>query len=222
MFLFSVGKCQSAKVNELTSSFLLNWRNPQQKLFNYWLRLTVKIACLVHVCLKGMNDFWKAENLEDDGRPCTTVTDDNNEKVRDVTQKDWRLGVQAVAKAVNLDRESVPRILREELNMRKVCAKMVPKVLSDEQKECCKELCLDLLQRIENEPDLLNLIITCDETWIFMYDLETKQQSMQWKSTSSPRPKTHAWVVWSSRPCWLFSSISRVLWWYRGYPAARR
>jgi len=66
---------------------------------------------------------------------------------------------------------------------------MVPKVLSDEQKEHCKELCLDLLQRIENEPDLLNLIITCDETWIFMYDLETKRQSMQWKSTSSPRPK---------------------------------
>jgi len=58
--------------------------------------------------------------------------------------------------------------------MRKVCAKMVPKVLSDEQKERCKELCLDLLQRIENEPDLLNSIITCDETWIFMYDLETK------------------------------------------------
>jgi hypothetical protein len=65
--------------------------------------------------------------------------------------------------------------------MRKVCAKMVPKVLSDEQKECCKELCLDLLQRIDNEPDLLNSVITCDETWIFMYDPETKRQSMQWK-----------------------------------------
>ena len=58
--------------------------------------------------------------------------------------------------------------------MRKVCAKMVPKVLSGEQKERCKELCLDLSQRIENEPDLLNLIITYDKTWIFMYDLETK------------------------------------------------
>ena len=54
--------------------------------------------------------------------------------------------------------------------MRKVCAKMVP----DEQKECRKELCLDLLQRIENEPDLLNLIITCDETWVLTYDPETK------------------------------------------------
>jgi len=52
------------------------------------------------------------------------------------------------------------------------------KVLSDEQKECRKELCLDLLQHVENEPDSLNSIITCDETWIFMYDPETKQQSM--------------------------------------------
>jgi len=73
--------------------------------------------------------------------------------------------------------------------MRKVCAKMVPKLLSDEQKEHHKELCLDLLQRTENEPDVLNLIITCDETWVFTYDSETKQQSMQWKSMSSPRPK---------------------------------
>jgi len=65
--------------------------------------------------------------------------------------------------------------------MRKVCAKMVPKVLSDEQKECRKEFHLELLQCIENEPDLLNMIITCDETWIFMYDLETNGQSMQRK-----------------------------------------
>ena len=91
-------------------------------------------------------------------------TDENIEKVRDVIWKDRRLGVWAVAEEVNLDRESVRRILMEELNMRKVCAKMVPKLLSDEQKERRKELCLDLLQCIDNEPDLLNLIITCDET----------------------------------------------------------
>jgi len=90
-----------------------------------------------------------------------------------VIQKDRRLGVRAVAEEVNLDKESVRRILREELNMSKVCAKMVPKLLSDEQKESHKELCLDLLQCIENEPDLLNSIITCDETWVFTHDLET-------------------------------------------------
>jgi hypothetical protein len=68
------------------------------------------------------------ESVKDDdcpGRPRTAVTDDNIEKVRDVIRKDRRLGVRAVAEEVNLDRESVRRILREELNTRKVCAKMV-------------------------------------------------------------------------------------------------
>jgi len=130
--------------------------------------------------------------LKDDDCPgcsCTAVTNDNAEKVRDVIRKYRRLGVRAVAKAVNLDRESVPQILREELNMRKVCANMVPKVLSFEQKECCKELCLDLLQHTENEPDLLNSIITCDETWIFTYDLETKRQSMEVNIISKTKKK---------------------------------
>jgi len=82
--------------------------------------------------------------LKDDrpGCPRTAVTDGNTEKVRDVIRKDRRLGVRAIAEEVNLDRESVRRILREEMNMKKFCAKMVPKLLSDEQKERLKELCL--------------------------------------------------------------------------------
>ena len=48
---------------------------------------------------------------------------------------------------------------------------------------------MDLLQRNENKPDLLNAIITYDETWVFTCDPETRRQSMRWKSTSSPRPK---------------------------------
>ncbi|KDR16471.1 hypothetical protein L798_08780 [Zootermopsis nevadensis] len=47
-------------------------------------------------------------------------------------------------------------------------AKMIPK-MSAEQKEVRKEICSDLLQRIEDEPDLLKSVITCDETWIFRY-----------------------------------------------------
>jgi hypothetical protein len=75
--------------------------------------------------------------VKDDDRPgCprTVVTDYNIGKVRDVTRKDRRLGVLAVAEEVNLDRGSVRLILREELNMRKVCAKMVPKLLSPGQR----------------------------------------------------------------------------------------
>jgi len=159
-------------------------------------------VCAWHKRFSEGRESMKNDDLP--GRPLTAVTDDNIEKVRNVIRKDRRLGVRAVAEEVSLDRESVRQILREELNMRKVCAKMVPKLLSDEQKERRKELCLELLQRTENEPDLSNSIITCDETWVFTYDPETKRQSMQWWLTSSPRPKkkkNHAWVVRSSRPC---------------------
>jgi hypothetical protein len=39
------------------------------------------------------------------------------------------------------------------------------------------------------EPDILSSVVTCNETWLFQYDAETKQQSVQWKSIHSPRPK---------------------------------
>jgi hypothetical protein len=55
--------------------------------------------------------------------------------------------------------------------MKKVCAKMVPKILSAEQKEFHKEICFDLLQRTQNEMDLLKSVITCDDNWIFTYAL---------------------------------------------------
>jgi hypothetical protein len=72
------------------------------------------------------------EIVKDDdrpGRPRTTVTNDNIKKVRDVFRKDRRLGVRAVAEKVHLDRESVRRIVTEELNMKKICAKIIPKML---------------------------------------------------------------------------------------------
>jgi len=36
---------------------------------------------------------------------------------------------------VNIDRETVRKILTEDLDIRKVCAKMVPKELIEEQKQ---------------------------------------------------------------------------------------
>jgi hypothetical protein len=35
----------------------------------------------------------------------------------------------------------------------------------------------------------MSFIITGNESWVYGYDLETKQMSSQWKTASSPRPK---------------------------------
>jgi hypothetical protein len=86
--------------------------------------------------------------------------------------------VRMIAETVNADKETVRKILHDKLNMKKVCAKMVPKKLTLDQKLFCQQICSDFLVRIDEELELMENIITCDETWISQYDVETKRQSM--------------------------------------------
>jgi hypothetical protein len=51
---------------------------------------------------------------------------------------------------------------------------MIPKNLTQEQKDNRKNICSDIMERITEQPDVLENVITCDETWIFQYDPEMK------------------------------------------------
>jgi len=46
---------------------------------------------------------------------------------------------------------------------------------------------LEFLQR--NPNDFLLRLVIMDKTWLYHYDLETKQKSMEWQQSGSPRPK---------------------------------
>ena len=70
--------------------------------------------------------------------------------------------------------------------MRKVCAEMVPKELTKEQKNRRVTIYQDLLER---QDEILGHVIKDDETWVHQYDPETKRQSAQWKTANSPWPK---------------------------------
>ena len=48
--------------------------------------------------------------------------------------------------------------------MRKVCAKMVPKSLTTEQKANRRDVCLDLLDRLERESEFFSRVTTGDES----------------------------------------------------------
>jgi len=64
-----------------------------------------------------------------------------------------------------------------DLEMRKICAKMVPKMLSQDQKDNRRDKCVDILEQIENNHSFLERVITRDESWIFEYGPETNRQS---------------------------------------------
>ena len=72
--------------------------------------------------------------------------------------------------------------------MHHIAAKFVPRMLTDDQKQNRVDVSQELLDRA-NDDNFLKNIITGDETWVYGYDVETKVQSSQWMSKTSPRPK---------------------------------
>jgi transposase-like protein len=72
---------------------------------------------------------------ERSGEPATSRTEERIANVRQNLSENHRLTVRSVAEQVDIDRETVRKILTEDHDMRKVYAKMVPKVLTKEQKQ---------------------------------------------------------------------------------------
>jgi len=81
---------------------------------------------------------------------------------------------------MGISHERVGSIIHEVLDMRKLPAKWVPKCLNADQK--CQR-CQSSEQFLEiflcDPNDFLSRLVTMDETWLYHYDPETKQQSME-------------------------------------------
>ena len=73
--------------------------------------------------------------------------------------------------------------------MKRVAAKFVPHLLSEDQRANRLDVYREMKDQLKTDPDFLFKIITGDESWCYRYDLKTKQQSYQWKSASSLIPK---------------------------------
>jgi len=96
-----------------------------------------------------------------------------------------------MANIIGISYGLVQNILKDDLGMRRVCAKFVPRILIEDQMENRKLIAVELFERSTNENDFLSKIVTGDETWVFAYDPETKLQSSEWHTTTSPRQKYH-------------------------------
>jgi len=68
---------------------------------------------------------------ERSGWPATSRTEANIAKIREIVHENCRLTVRSIAEQVNINRGTVRKILTEDLDMRKMCAKMVPKELAE-------------------------------------------------------------------------------------------
>jgi hypothetical protein len=112
----------------------------------------------------------------------------NIQSVHDLVMSDSRISTRIITDKLGIRKCSVRTILKEDLNMRKMCAKIVPKVLTQEQTQRRVGFCQDWLENEEGS-DFLQWVITGDGSWIYKIDRETKRHSEEWKHGDSPRSK---------------------------------
>jgi len=123
------------------------------------------------------------------GRPKTVTTPEIIDQIHELILEDRRNSAKSIGEQLGISPERVGSIIQD-LDMRKLSAKWVPKCLNEDKKrQRCQssEQILEFLRRDPN--DFLSRLVTMDETWLYHYDPETKQQLMEWRHSGSPRPR---------------------------------
>jgi len=105
--------------------------------------------------------------------------------VREIICADQCLTIRGVAEDVGIAFGMCQKILTEDLQMRHVSVKFVPRLLTAEQDDHVS-ICTDLREQAQNDPNFMSSVITGDGSWVYGYDPETKQMSSQWKTASYP------------------------------------
>jgi len=106
-------------------------------------------------------------SLEDDersGRPSTSSTPKNVETIQRLVYEDRRRTIKNIAAIVNVPYGTVQTILTCDLNMHRVAAKFMPRLLIPEQKEHHVAICQELCQRALDDPSFMSRVITGEES----------------------------------------------------------
>ena len=132
---------------------------------------------------------------------CTRITDypraskiwhrrsaGNIQAVKHLIEGDRRLAIKNICAETSLTYGTVRRILKRDLGLVRKAAKMVPKMLTNHDRNLRLTLCELWKRHQEFDPSFLCQVITMDESWVYMYEPETKQQLIQWVAKGSACP----------------------------------
>ena len=102
---------------------------------------------------------FSVEDNTPPGRPETSVTKANIPAVKIVVEQDARLSVRDTASCTGISEGSVQTILKKHLDLKKVCARWVPHLLTEEQKTQCLKCAWELLKH--TKAVIVGLFLTC-------------------------------------------------------------
>ncbi|GBP34606.1 Histone-lysine N-methyltransferase SETMAR [Eumeta japonica] len=99
-------------------------------------------------------------------RPVTVVTEENVRKIEKLVLAGQRIKLWKIAEELQISKERVGEIIHEHINMRKISARWVPKMLTPFDKQRRLQTSNDFLELVgDNIDEICDRIITVDETW---------------------------------------------------------
>ena len=128
------------------------------------------------------------ESIEDEpqsGRPSSWRTDENIDRIRDLLCSDRRLTIRMIGEKLNLTHTTFHQILTMNWGWEKFAQKWFQKTFRKTRRTSGRKGAFTFW--IHLKVHFLEPVITGNEYWVFEYDPETKRQSMEWHSSTSPR-----------------------------------
>jgi histone-lysine N-methyltransferase SETMAR len=136
------------------------------------------------------NGWTGVTDAEHSGCLSTSTRDEKQEQAGALIHDNRRTRVRDTATRSDISQGSSHTIMHDILGYHKVCARWVPKFLTEEHNHNHSDISAHLLEWYQTEDEhFFNYVIIADETWIHHYDPESKHQSMYWKDPASPSSK---------------------------------
>ena len=124
------------------------------------------------------------------GRPKTVTTPKIIDQIHELILKDRRISAKSIADQLGISREWVRSIIQRRFGHVEALREVGPDMPERGSKTSTVPVVRANFGIFRRDPnDFLSRLVTMDETWIYHYDPETKQQSMEWRHSGSPRTK---------------------------------
>ena len=99
------------------------------------------------------------------------------------------MSVKDIASCTGISEGSVQTILKKHLDLRKVWARWVPHLLTEEQKTQCLKCARELLKTYKGcNSRVISNLLTGDKTWMHMFEPQRRVDNKQWKRKDKKRP----------------------------------
>lgn len=145
------------------------------------------------------------------GRPLEIDCSQKKEHLEKLIKEQRRITVKNLATSIHVSVGSCYALLQE-MGVRKLCSRFVPKFLTSELQEKRRRACQENLEILEALGDsFLTNIVTEDETPLSLYTPESKRDSAEWKFPKE-KPSLKLRAGTSHRRCLMLS----VFWDVRG------